>query len=139
MPLPIPEPTADSRPYWEGAQTGRLLVQTCAACGQVQAVPRAQCAACQSTQLTWRDSTRCGRIVAVSVVQRAPTADFREITPYVLALVDLAEGLRLMLNVIGPDRLDAAIGDAVEIVFEPRGDAAFQMPQARRSPAHADL
>lgn len=139
MPLPVPEPSADTRPYWEGAQAGRLLVQICADCGQVQAVPRGQCARCRSSRLDWRESRRRGTVVAVSVVHRAPTADFRDVAPYVLALVDLDEGWRMMLNVIGEDRMAAAIGDAVEIVFEPRGDAQFRMPQAIRRPAHADL
>lgn len=139
MPLPIPQPNANSRPYWEAAQTGRLLIQSCTQCGQIQAVPRGLCGHCHGDALEWQESSRKGSIVAVSTVHRAPNADFRDAAPYVLALVELAEGSRLMLNVIGKGRMEAAIGDAVEIVFEPRGDTAFQMPQAKRRLADADL
>ena len=132
MALPLPTPNADSRPYWDAAQQGRLVVQHCTACGTVQAVPRGCCGACQSPVLEWRDSALRGTVASFSVVHRGPTAAFRDSTPYVLALIDVAGGVRLMLNIIGPGREETQIGEEVEITFEPRGEAAFQMPQARR-------
>ncbi|MGD9862397.1 MAG: Zn-ribbon domain-containing OB-fold protein [Pseudodonghicola sp.] len=135
MDLPIPTPNADSRPYWDAAQQERLVLQHCTACGAVQAVPRSWCGKCQSPDLTWRDSDRRGTVASFSIVHRGPTKAFRDHLPYVLALVDVTEGVRLMLNVIGDDRLETRIGDEVEIVFEPRGPAAFKMPQAKRSAA----
>lgn len=132
MTLPIPTPNADSRPYWDAAQQGRLAVQHCTACGTVQAVPRGCCGACQSPALEWRDSALRGMVASFSVVHRGPTTAFRDATPYVLALVDIAGGVRLLLNIIGPSREDAQIGEEVEIVFEQRGEAGFRMPQAQR-------
>ncbi|SMO48582.1 hypothetical protein SAMN06265173_103194 [Thalassovita litoralis] len=133
MDLPIPTPNADTRPYWDAAQQGRLVLQHCSACGAVQAVPRSYCGACHSNALIWRESNRRGVIASFSIVHRGPTSAFRDHLPYVLALVDMTEGVRLMLNVIGTDRLDTQIGDPVEIVFEPRGAEGFKMPQAQRS------
>ncbi len=135
MDLPIPRPNADTRPYWEAAQQDRLVLQHCADCGARQAIPRSYCGTCHSANLTWRDSSGIGRIASFSVVHRAPTKAFRDHLPYVLALVDMAEGVRLMLNVIGEDRLDTQIGDRVRVVFEPRGADGFKMPQVQRSPA----
>lgn len=135
MTLPLPIPDADSRPYWDAAQEGRLVLQRCAACGAVQSIPRRFCGACQSADLEWRDSEKRGVVASFSIVHRGPSAAFRGHTPYVLALVDLVGGMRLMLNVLGDDRERTEIGDAVEIVFEARGDEGFLMPQARRIPS----
>lgn len=135
MDLPIPRPNADSRPYWEAAQQDRLVLQHCAACGAPQAIPRSYCNVCHCADLDWRESSGRGKIASFSVVHRAPIKAFRDHLPYVLALVDMAEGVRLMLNVIGDDRLDTQIGDPVRIVFEPRGADGFKMPQAQRSRA----
>jgi uncharacterized OB-fold protein len=71
-------------------------------------------------------------VASFSIVHRGPTKAFKEISPYVLALIDLEEGVRLMLNILGEDREQVAIGDAVEIIFEARGDEGFKLPQARR-------
>ncbi|MEZ5676263.1 MAG: OB-fold domain-containing protein [Thalassovita sp.] len=65
-----------------------------------------QCGACHSNALIWRESNRRGVIASFSIVHRGPTSAFRDHLPYVLALVDMTEGVRLMLNVIGTDRLD---------------------------------
>lgn len=135
MELPIPRPNADTHPYWEAAQQDRLVLQHCADCGAPQAIPRSYCGTCHSVNLTWRESSGRGKIASFSVVHRAPTKAFRDQLPYVLALVDMAEGVRLMLNVIGDNRLDTQIGDSVRIVFEPRGADGFRMPQVQRSSA----
>lgn len=132
MTLPIPAPNADSRPYWDAAQDNRLVTQVCTSCDTAQAVPRNWCSACQSPDLTWRGTVPRGKVASFSVVHRGPTAAFRDATPYVLALVDVEDGVRLMLNILGEDREQVQIGDPVDIVFEARGDTGFHMPQARR-------
>lgn len=133
MNLPVPEPSADSLPYWNAAREERLLLQKCTACGAMQAIPRSCCGHCHSDRLAWIESARRGRIASLSHVTRGPTAAFRDHVPYVLCLVDLDEGVRLMLNLRGEDLDTAGIGDEVEIFFEPRGDDGFKLPQARRT------
>ena len=133
MELPIPHPNHDTKPYWDAARDDRLALQHCTACNTVQAVPRSFCGNCQSTDLVWRDAARQGKIASFSIVHRGPTKAFKEYSPYVLALVDITDGIRLMLNIVGDDRLEAQIGDPVEIVFESRGSDGFKMPQAKRS------
>ncbi len=58
------------------------------------------------------------------------TPVFREKAPYAVALIDLAEGPRMMANITGDGALDAKIDDAVEVCFEPRGNT--KVPQFRR-------
>lgn len=122
---PVPTITGETRPFWEGCAAGELRLQTCRACGRPQFYPRLVCAACGGTALAWLPSAGRGTVHAVTVVHRAPSPAFRPDVPYVVALVDLDEGVRMMANVVGapPDRV--AIGDRVRVVFERRGDVTL--------------
>jgi uncharacterized OB-fold protein len=63
-------------------------------------------------------------------MQRAPTPEFVHALPYVVALIDLIEGPRMMANIVGAETMAVAIGDTVELTFEPRGNLA--VPQFKR-------
>ena len=63
--------------------------------------------------------------------RRAPIAAFAAQTPYVVALIELDEGPRMMANVNGDDALSVRIGDRVGVTFEDRGDGAL-IPQFNR-------
>lgn len=128
MDKPIPRPTAETAPFWEGCRRGELLYQRCRACGHAQFYPRSLCAACSATDLEWLPSSKRGTIHSFTVVQRAPTEAFKADVPYVLALVDLEEGFRMMLNVLGASPDQVRIGQPVRIVFEARGEE--RLPQA---------
>ena len=132
MDKPIPHATAETQPFWEGCRRGELLYQRCRACGHAQFYPRTLCTACLGSDLEWLRSGGRGTVHAFTVVMRAPSEAFKADVPYVLALVDLEEGFRMMLNVRGadpdwgPDAL--RIGQPVRIVFEERGGQ--MLPQA---------
>ncbi|MEZ5741336.1 MAG: OB-fold domain-containing protein [Burkholderiaceae bacterium] len=130
--LPLPRLQADSARYWEAAANDRLHLQRCASCQAFQNLPRGHCVACGSTDMTWTPASGKATLASFSIVHRAPSAAWRTQVPYVLALVDLAEGVRLMLNVRTADPGSLQIGEALEIFFEPRGDTGFKLPQARR-------
>lgn len=124
MEKPFPVPTAETRVFWDGCRRGELLYQSCRKCGHAQFYPRRLCIRCLSEEVEWRHSGRTGTIFTVTTVNRPTTAAFKDDVPYVIALVDLDEGFRMMLNVQGDNRLDARIGDRVRIGFEerPRGE-----------------
>jgi uncharacterized OB-fold protein len=128
--LPQPEANGDSRPYWAAAREHRLVVRRCLACGQRHFMPRMQCPSCWSDELEWMDCSGFGTVYSMSIVHRAPTADFAAATPYVIALIDLEEGPRMFPNVVGPGALEVSIGERVKVTFETRGDAA--LPQFMR-------
>ena len=132
VPLPVPEPNADSRPYWNAAREGRLLIRECRSCGTRHFMPRSACPHCWSDQLDWLESAGVGTVQSFSVVHRAPTPDFGAHTPYVIALVDLDEGPRMFANLLGADAQSVAIGDRVHVVFEERGDG-LKLPQFSRT------
>lgn len=132
MQLPFPEPNGDSRPYWEAAREGRLVIRQCKSCGAKHFMPRHLCPQCWSDQLKWVDSQGQGTVHTFSVVHRAPTPDFGSHTPYVIAMIDLDEGPRMFANIVGEGALQVAIGDRVTVVFEDRGEGN-KLPQFTRT------
>jgi len=131
--LPAPVVNADSAPYWEGARDGKLLLQRCSDCGTLRFFPRYLCTECGSDNTGWIEAAGQGTVHSFTVVHRAAFPEFQERTPYVVALIDLKEGPRMMSNIVGADALDVAIGDAVTVEFETRGDDGAKVPQFRRA------
>lgn len=130
---PAPAPNADSKVYWEGAAQGNLVLKHCRGCGKHHFPPRHLCPFCWSDDLSWAPSSGAGVVYSFTVMHRAPMPAFAARVPYVVALVDLAEGPRMMANVVGDDALAVAVGDRVQVCFEPRGEAA-KVPQFHRLP-----
>jgi uncharacterized OB-fold protein len=71
-----------------------------------------------SDRFEWRKSSGRGVVYSFTVVHRAPTPFFRDKVPYVVALIDLQEGVRMMSNIVGCDPAEVKIGDHVEVIFE---------------------
>ncbi|MFT4011832.1 MAG: Zn-ribbon domain-containing OB-fold protein [Paracoccus sp. (in: a-proteobacteria)] len=120
--------TAETAPYWAAARDGKLVYQHCENCAFVQFPPRNLCAACGSDQPEWRESRRSGRVESFTVVHRAPNALFRAKAPYVIALVQLDEGFRIMVNIFGDTACATRVGSLVRIVFASSEDGAI-LPQ----------
>jgi uncharacterized OB-fold protein len=121
---------ADSQPYWDAARAGKLAFKTCLSCGHRQFPPRQLCPVCWSDRFEWREHRGRGRVYSFAIVHRAPLADFE--VPYVLALVELEDGPRMMTNIVGAGALEVGLGEAVEVTFEERGGAV--LPMFRRCP-----
>jgi uncharacterized protein len=104
--------------FWEGCAAGELRYQHCAACDARQFHARAFCVRCGSAKLEWRAALGSGTVYALSSVERAPSEEFRALAPYVIVLVNLDEGLRMMAH--GAPGLN--IGERVRAgFFEHRG------------------
>lgn len=132
MPLPLPAPNADSAAYWAGAKAGKLVLQRCADCGAIWFLSRHLCASCWSDRVEAVVASGQGSVHSFTIIHRAPSAAFAGQVPYVVALIDLAEGPRMLANIVGPDAHGVAIGEAVRVTFEARGDGA--LPQFVRAP-----
>jgi uncharacterized OB-fold protein len=129
--LPVPVPNADSVPYWNAARERRLLIRECKACGERHFMPRHLCPSCWSDQLEWVQSQGHGVVHSFTVIRRAPAPAFATRVPYVIALIELDEGPRMMANIVGDAALDVRIGERVDVTFEERGDGAM-VPQFTR-------
>ncbi len=126
---PIPVPNPDSVEFWKACNEEKFLIQTCNSCGKNQFYPRAICKHCHGSDLDWQPVSGRGKVKTFTVVSHAPSPAFKEDLPYVLALIDLEEGVRAMMNVIGCDVADVHIGMDIELTFEARGDQ--KIPQAK--------
>lgn len=117
MEKPLPKPTAETRAFWEACARSELLYQECPACKHVQFYPRQHCIACQAGAMQWLRSAGGATVYSHTTVYRAPTAAFKADVPYVIALVDVDAGFRMMVNILGCDPAAVRIGSRVRIVF----------------------
>lgn len=131
MSKPLPQPTPESQPFWDGCARGELRYQRCRDCGAVQPLPRGLCERCHGKALDWRVASGHGRILSYTIVHRAPTPAWRDDVPYVIALIDLDEGFRLMVNLAGGEQPGLAIGAAVGIDFVNVGGTTLPQAQLR--------
>jgi len=115
---PLPTITAESRPFWEGCARRQLLVQRCRACGARQHYPRGICASCWSNDLEWQASSGRGTVYTFTVTHRTQARGFKDEVPYVVAWVELEEGVQLLTNIVGCDPSRVAIGMPVQVTFE---------------------
>jgi uncharacterized OB-fold protein len=95
---PLPRPDAISRTFWEAAAQGRLLFQQCPRCGHRQFYPRALCTACGADP-AWAEASGRGEVHTFTVVRQMGLRAFRDELPYVVAMIELEEGVRMLGNV----------------------------------------
>ena len=112
-------PTELSRPYWEGAAAGRLMIQRCAACGKLRHYPRLLCDTCYSDAVEWVEASRRGTIHSWTVSHHAFHPAFKAELPYTLVTVDLEEGVRALGRWSGETPF---IGQKVAGAFVARAD-----------------
>ena len=120
----LPQPDADSTRFWAATLEGRLELQRCRRCDRLVWYPRRRCPNCQADELVWERLSGLGTVYASTVVHRPPTEALAAEVPYVVALVDLDEGARLMTNVVECDPGAVQIGMRVAVTFRPVSDKA---------------
>lgn len=114
----LPVPTPESAPYWQGCRESKLLLQRCEACGRHQFYPRVICTACSNARLAWVAGSGRGRVKSFTVIRRAVSAAYEADVPYVVALIELAEGPTLMSNIVDAPPENVRIGAPVRVRFD---------------------
>lgn len=99
-------------------------IECCGECAHQWYFRRGFCPACGSRAVRREPVSGRGVVYAITTVGRAPSPEWRAIAPYDIALIDLAEGVRIMAHA----RSGLCIGDAVELEYLPMGDRL--LPQA---------
>lgn len=115
---PLPRVDEESRAWWEALRRHELYVQRCAGCGALRLPPRALCPACLSPAVDWVRSSGRGTVYSFTVTRQNQAPGFRESLPYVLAIVELDEGPRVMTVVVGCAPEAVRIGMPVRVVFD---------------------
>jgi len=115
--ITAPPVNPETQAFWDAAGDGKLLYKKCAACGEPHFYPRPHCPFCFSDKVEWQEASGRGTIYTYSVMRRAPV-------PYAIAYVELAEGPRMMTNIVGcPQTPEALVLDmALEVTFERQTD-----------------
>ena len=126
----LPQPTPETRHFWEGCKAGELRLQRCTACEKSYFPPRPFCPACGSRDVSVYAA--CGKATLYSyVINHRPRADMGT-EPHSIAVVTLAEGPRMMTNVVGcPQTPEALQLDmALEVIFlQANDDIALPLVQ----------
>ena len=122
--LEPPESVAGA-PFWDATRERRLVVQWCRSCDRAIHYPREACPSCLGDDLEFRPASGTGEVYAVSVMPKPANPTMAGRVPYAVALVDLAEGVRIMTNVVGVDPAAVRPGRAVKVTWEPLSDGRF--------------
>ena len=111
-------------PFWREAAHERLSFQKCSVCGYLRWPPAALCPECWSPAAEWTPVEQTGEVWSFGVYERAFDPAFEDELPYVVALVQLDAGPRLISNVVDVDPAAMTVGMRVTAVFEPFADGA---------------
>ena len=114
---PLPSIVGETKPYWDSCRRGELVIQICDSCDEYQFYPRGICAHCWSNEIKWIRSNGKGTVWSYTITYQNRTLGFAQDVPYVLALVQLDEGVKMFTNIVECDPNSVTIGMPVEVTF----------------------
>jgi len=115
---PLPQITPLSEPFYKAAREHKLLVQRCKDCSQYVFYPKKFCPHCLSDNLEWVQSSGKGKVYSYTICRSNVPAAFVGDVPYVVAIVELSEGLWMLTNIVGCNPDDVKCDMPVEVAFE---------------------
>lgn len=113
----FPQPTVETKPFWDGCKQHQLLIQQCGECGHYQFYPRTICTKCMSQKVNWVEASGLGRVKTYTIVHRPISPAYMTEAPYILALVELDEGPTMMTNIINCPLDEVKVGMRVSVTF----------------------
>jgi uncharacterized OB-fold protein len=119
---PVPQPDDLSRPFFEGAARGELMIMRCTACGAYLAPASRLCTECLNESLEWVAASGRGTLFTFAVMHQKYHPGFFGELPYNIAVVELEEGPRLNSNVVGVANDDLQVGMPLRVTFEEAGE-----------------
>jgi uncharacterized protein len=117
--LPGP-PGLNGEFYERAAATGRLHLQRCDTCGQWRHPPRILCPSCGSDSWSWQPSSGEGSVFSWTITHQAVDPAFADELPYAVVVVEMAEGPRLIGNLVGLAPHDLRLDLPVRVVLDRR-------------------
>ncbi len=114
----LPCPSPDSLPFWEGAKAHRLLIQKCDSCDTHRHPPSTICPGCGSRDFAWIEASGKGRVFSFVTYHRLYHKGWKAEMPYVVAVVELEEGTRILSNIVGIAADEVVCDMAVEVAFD---------------------
>jgi uncharacterized protein len=115
---PLPIVDADSKEFWDGCQRHEFQMQKCDQCHSFYFPPGPICPHCFSTNFKWEKLSGQAEVYSFVIVRRSPGPDWDADVPYVMADIQLAEGPKMISNVVGCKPEDVKIGMKVQVTFD---------------------
>jgi len=126
----LPEADDFTRPFWNAAAEGMLLIRRCGACAKAHHYPREFCPYCWGEDVGWERATGRATLYTWSVIHRNDLPPFGDRVPYTAAVVDLAEGPRMMTEIVEGAAGRLGIGMELEVTFR-RDEGGMALPVFR--------
>ena len=120
---PLPHPNEVSQPFWDAAKRHELQIQRCNARGTHIFYPREACSECLAADLIWIPVSGKGTLYSYTIAQAPTHPAFADDVPYVIAIVELAEGPHITTNLVGCQPDQVTIGMPVVTSFEDVSEA----------------
>ncbi len=114
-------PPEGAEPFFDAAREQTLLIQRCSECRRHQFYPRQVCISCGAADPEWVEASGRGTVHTFAVIHQQGMPGWRQETPYVAAVIDLEEGVRMTSTVIDIDPSDVTVGLEVEVTFVDEG------------------
>ena len=127
---PMPIPTKWSQPFWDAAKQHRLVLRKCSACGYIDHPPYLYCTNCHADEHEWVEASGKAFLAAYAINIFGVPFPFWADLPYVVALVDLPEGPRMISNIVDCEHDQLVNGMELEVVFDDVSDE-ITMPKWR--------
>jgi uncharacterized OB-fold protein len=129
--LPLPEPSLETQPFWAAVQERKLQMPRCDACGVVSFPPTVACKACGAQTFTWTELSGAGTVYSFVVYHRVYHPAYADKVPYVVAVIDLAEGPRIISNVVDVPIDEVACDMPVRVLYAEQRDG-YLIPKFTR-------
>jgi len=109
---------AESKPYWEAAKEKKLLIQKCKETNKCFLYSRRLQNISISDNFEWIEAKGIGKIYSFTIVYSAAGDYYIDKVPYVVASIDLIEGVRIISNILTDCPEKTKINDKVYVVFD---------------------
>ncbi len=120
-PRPVPKPTPTTQEFWDGAKKGKLMLQWDPAARKYQFWPRANSVRTGRRNLQWKTTLGKGELYSYTITHVA-TPGFEDKTPYIVGLIELDEGVRMVANMLNVTPETVEIGMRVKVAWEKLND-----------------
>ena len=122
---PLPEADETSKPFWDAAMEGRLVLMRCSDCGTWRLPSRQHCDNCLSDRYTWEQASGRGTVRTFGVMHQKYHPAWAAEAPYNVTIVELEEGPRLPTNIVQVNNEAIRVGMPVIVEFEHHEDVAL--------------
>lgn len=132
--MPLPTPSPEDAPFWDGCRQHKLMIRRCNACTRFFHPPMPSCGYCGSTDVDWREVPGEGTVFTYTVAHHAVHKALKGHTPYnvVVVLLDNCDEVRLVSNLVDTEPDQIRVGMPVQVHWEEVGEG-FVLPRFRRA------